>query len=57
MTDYKKISKISSFNGETSNGGKIGMKFLLIAIILGLLVGFFGPFKVFKKKVIKKVVV
>lgn len=35
---------------------KFGLKLLLV-IIVGLLLGFFGPLKIFKKKVVHRIVV
>lgn len=41
-------SSISSKKGKSS---KFILK-LIIAIVIGLLIGFFGPIKIFKKKII-----
>lgn len=37
-----------------SKSSKFGMK-LIIVVLLGLLLGFFGPIKIFKKKIVHKI--
>ena len=58
MNEYQRLVKNPSYQGTSKGtGGKGFLKFLIIAIVLGLLVGFYAPIKIFKKKIIKTVVV
>lgn len=49
MTKFKAF-KISE--QPPNKKGGIGIKTLLLVIILGLIIGFWGPIKIFKKKVV-----